>query len=94
MSGRARHALRPSPAEPGAIVCRVAPSFVRFGNFEIFAARDDVSLLKRYLDTVLTTSSPSSVRITSDVRRVLPTVTERTPDPSPDQCHSGWCTGS
>jgi serine/tyrosine/threonine adenylyltransferase len=26
-------------AEPGAIVCRVAPSFVRFGNFEIHAAR-------------------------------------------------------
>ena len=25
-------------AEPGAIVCRVAPSFVRFGNFEILAA--------------------------------------------------------
>jgi uncharacterized protein YdiU (UPF0061 family) len=24
----------PAP-EPGAIVCRVAPSFVRFGNFEI-----------------------------------------------------------
>ena len=25
-------------AEPGAIVCRVAPSFLRFGNFEIHAA--------------------------------------------------------
>ena len=25
-------------AEPGAVVCRVAPSFVRFGNFEILAA--------------------------------------------------------
>lgn len=29
-------------AEPGAVVCRVAPSFVRFGNFEIFAARGDL----------------------------------------------------
>lgn len=28
--------------EPGAVVCRVAPSFVRFGNFEIFAARGDL----------------------------------------------------
>ena len=27
--------------EPGAVVCRVAPSFLRFGNFEIHAARDD-----------------------------------------------------
>ena len=25
--------------EPGAVVCRVAPSFTRFGNFQIFAAR-------------------------------------------------------
>ena len=25
--------------EQGAVVCRVAPSFIRFGNFEIFAAR-------------------------------------------------------
>lgn len=31
---------RPRP-EPGAIVCRVAPTFIRFGNFEIFAARGD-----------------------------------------------------
>jgi uncharacterized protein YdiU (UPF0061 family) len=27
--------------EPGAIVCRVAPSFLRFGSFEIFASRRD-----------------------------------------------------
>ncbi|MCB1025161.1 MAG: YdiU family protein, partial [Acidobacteria bacterium] len=26
--------------EKGAIVCRVAPSFIRFGNFEIFASRN------------------------------------------------------
>ena len=32
--------------EPGAIVCRVAPSFLRFGNYEIFAARQDVVTLR------------------------------------------------
>jgi uncharacterized protein YdiU (UPF0061 family) len=32
-------------AEPGAIVCRVAPSFIRFGNFELPASRGDVALL-------------------------------------------------
>jgi uncharacterized protein YdiU (UPF0061 family) len=37
-------------AEPGAIVCRVAPSFLRFGNFELFAARGEVDLLKRLAD--------------------------------------------
>jgi serine/tyrosine/threonine adenylyltransferase len=36
--------------EPGAIVCRVAPSFIRFGNFEIFAAREDVDTLKKLTD--------------------------------------------
>ena len=30
----------PEP-EPGAIVCRVAPTFVRFGNFEILAASEE-----------------------------------------------------
>ncbi len=37
-------------AEPGAIVCRVSPSFIRFGNFELPAARDDRALLERLVD--------------------------------------------
>ena len=32
-------------AEPGAIVCRVAESFLRFGSFQIHMARDDKDLL-------------------------------------------------
>lgn len=32
--------------EPGAIVCRAARSFLRFGHFEIFASRSDVSTLE------------------------------------------------
>lgn len=36
--------------EKGAIVCRVAPSFVRFGNFEIFAARKDYERLQLLTD--------------------------------------------
>ncbi|MCM5662208.1 protein adenylyltransferase SelO [Galbibacter mesophilus] len=36
--------------EKGAIVCRVAPSFIRFGNFEIFAARGDHENLKKLAD--------------------------------------------
>jgi len=31
--------------EPGAIVCRVSPSFIRFGNFELPASRGDTELL-------------------------------------------------
>ncbi len=41
--------------EPGAIVCRVAPTFTRFGNFEIFSAREDIALLKQFTDFTLRT---------------------------------------
>ncbi len=37
-------------AEPGAIVCRVAPTFLRFGNFELCTSRDDLALLKLLAD--------------------------------------------
>jgi uncharacterized protein YdiU (UPF0061 family) len=40
-------------AEPGAIVCRVAPSFVRFGNFQIHAAHAEQEALKRLADYVI-----------------------------------------
>ena len=36
--------------EKGAIVCRVAPSFIRFGNFEIQSARKNHILLKKLTD--------------------------------------------
>jgi serine/tyrosine/threonine adenylyltransferase len=39
----------PAP-EPGAVVCRVAPSFLRFGNFQIHAARNEPEALKKLLD--------------------------------------------
>ncbi len=45
-------------AEPGAVVCRVAPSFTRFGNFEIFAARGEIDMLRRLLDYTIRTDFP------------------------------------
>lgn len=36
--------------EKGAIVCRVAPSFIRFGNFELFASRKDHATLQLVTD--------------------------------------------
>ena len=36
--------------EDGAVVCRVAPSFIRFGNFQLFAARKDIKNLKTLAD--------------------------------------------
>ncbi|WP_348810805.1 protein adenylyltransferase SelO [Flavobacterium maritimum] len=36
--------------EKGAIVCRVAPSFIRFGSFELFASRKDHATLQLLTD--------------------------------------------
>ncbi|KAA5541877.1 YdiU family protein [Roseiconus nitratireducens] len=36
--------------EPGAIVCRVAPSFVRLGNFQLFASREEEQTLRQLAD--------------------------------------------
>jgi len=45
-------------AEPGAIVCRVAPSFIRFGNFELPASRGDTALLERLIDFTIRRDFP------------------------------------
>ncbi len=45
-------------AEPGAIVCRVAPSFIRFGNFELPASRGDTALLKQLVDFTIRRDYP------------------------------------
>ncbi len=36
--------------EPGAIVCRMAPSFTRFGHFELPASRGDSAMLNQLID--------------------------------------------
>ena len=45
-------------AEPGAIVCRVAPSFIRFGNFELPASRGDTALLRQLVDFTIRRDFP------------------------------------
>jgi uncharacterized protein YdiU (UPF0061 family) len=47
----------PKP-EPGAIVCRVAPSFIRFGNFELPYSRNDVDLLRHLVDFTIRRDFP------------------------------------
>jgi uncharacterized protein YdiU (UPF0061 family) len=44
--------------EPGAIVCRVSPSFIRFGNFELPAARGDRALLAQLVDFTIARDFP------------------------------------
>lgn len=44
--------------EPGAVVCRVAPSFLRFGNYELHAARGELEVLRRLADFTIRTLFP------------------------------------
>ena len=44
--------------ERGAVVCRVAPSFIRFGNFELPASRGDNALLKQLVDFTIRRDFP------------------------------------
>lgn len=39
--------------EPGAVVCRVAPSFLRFGSYQIFASRNESEVLRQLADYTL-----------------------------------------
>ncbi len=53
--------------EPGAIVCRVAPSFVRFGNFEIHAASSEVDVLRALADYTIRVDFPELTSSSTDV---------------------------
>ncbi len=44
--------------EPGAVVCRVAPSFVRLGSFQIFASRGDIETLRTLTDYTIRNDFP------------------------------------
>ena len=44
--------------EPGAVVCRTSPSFIRFGNFEILAANQEEALLEELVRYTIKTDFP------------------------------------
>lgn len=55
--------------ESGAVVCRVAQSFTRFGNFEILSARNDIELLKKLTDFTIRTDFPHLLKDIEDPTR-------------------------
>ena len=55
--------------EPGAIVCRVAPSFIRFGNFELPASRGDEPLLQQLVDFTIRRDFPELIAGAEQGRR-------------------------
>jgi serine/tyrosine/threonine adenylyltransferase len=69
--------------EPGAIVCRVAPSFVRFGTFQLPASRGDVGLLRQLVEFTIRRDFPellgeSGLVDESAIAKFFNTVCERT----------------
>jgi len=44
--------------EPGAIVCRVAPSFTRFGHFQLCAMKGELQLLQQLMDFTIASDFP------------------------------------
>ena len=54
--------------EPGAVLCRVAPSFTRFGHFELPSARGDTGLLQSLVDFTIRRDFPQLVG-TSEQKR-------------------------
>jgi uncharacterized protein YdiU (UPF0061 family) len=57
----------PAP-EPGAIVCRMAPSFLRLGNYQLFASREEDALVEQLVDFT--------------IRRDFPHLATACPDPA------------
>src|SRR4051794_21907163 len=62
--------------EPGAIVCRVAPSFIRFGNFQLPASRREWPLLNQLIDFT--------------IRRDFPELLAGNADPGSDEVRKEW----
>ena len=67
----------PAP-EPGAVVCRVAPSFVRFGSFELPAALGEADLLRDLVDVTIRHDFPDLAP--GDVGGLFHEVCRRTAD--------------
>jgi serine/tyrosine/threonine adenylyltransferase len=66
-------------AEPGAIVCRVAPTFLRFGSFELHRARGDIDTLRKLAEYTLSVIYPHLGEPSQDTYlRLLREVCERT----------------
>jgi len=60
VAGSALPVMRETP-ETGAVVTRVAPSFLRFGHFEHFAHSDQHDALRRLVDFTIATQFPELV---------------------------------
>ena len=66
--------------EKGAVVCRVAPSFIRFGNFEIFSSRNDTDTLRKLTDYTIHQYYPHLSNNSNKYIQLFSEVADRTCD--------------
>ena len=67
--------------EKGAVVCRVAPSFLRFGSYQIFMAREDKDTLKTLVDYTINHFHPQIInREKEDYLQFFQEVVDKTLD--------------
>jgi len=75
--------------EQGAVVCRVAPSFLRFGNFQILAAHGEHEALRKLMDYVLRNFFPEQ----NNVQDVFREICRRTGELMADWMRLGFVHG-
>ncbi|KAJ3047534.1 hypothetical protein HK097_011449, partial [Rhizophlyctis rosea] len=79
--------------ETAAIVCRMAPSWIRFGNFEIFYARGDVENLRKLTDYVISHHYPTLLTHPQKYSQFLSSVIKRTAKMIAHWQSVGFCHG-
>ncbi len=65
-------------SEPGAITCRVAPSFLRFGSYELPARRGDGGLLRALVDYSVREHAPAFWQEQADIAGWFRDICQRT----------------
>nr|WP_315184375.1 YdiU family protein [uncultured Albidiferax sp.] len=85
--------IRRETVETAAVVTRVAPSFIRFGHFEHFAARNQIEPLRQLADFVIDTYYPACRDAVNPYAALLQTVTERTAELIAQWQAVGFCHG-
>ncbi|WP_083384069.1 protein adenylyltransferase SelO [Cupriavidus sp. USMAHM13] len=85
--------VRRETIETAAVVTRLAPTFIRFGHFEHFAAHDDVASLRALADFVIDRFLPACRDDAQPYQALLREVTLRTADLVAQWQAVGFCHG-
>ncbi len=85
--------VRRETIETAAVVTRLAPSFIRFGHFEHFAAREDIGSLRQLADFVIDRFMPECREDRQPYQALLREVSLRTADLMAQWQAVGFCHG-